>query len=151
MIGRRFRSDVFVEGREVVTPLFTDDDAASAVIGIFGIVGVMTALLHRTPVAVFSAMALPVRRYQLGHLLNAMAAAGFDVATTQVISGDDFPGAAGTDAMPVSLGVVDGVGDRRRCDGGESVKALPGEIVRAGVKGDGIELNFGELNEGIGV
>ena len=37
------------------------------------------------------------------------------------------------------------------CDGGESVKALPCEIVRTGVKGDGIELNFGELNEGIGV
>lgn len=122
-------TDVGVEGGEVVSPFIADEDAANAVIGIFGIGGVMAALLHRAPVAVFRAMALPVGCDQVGHLLNAMAAAGFDRAFAEVIGVNDLPGTAIAMAMPMGMSVVDGVGDRSGCDGDELVKALVGEVV----------------------
>jgi len=74
-------------------------------------------------------MALPVGCDEVGHLLDAMATAGFDRAFAEVIGVNDFPGAAITMAMPMSVSVVDGVGDGCGCDSDELVKALVGEVV----------------------
>ena len=79
------RMSVGFDGRPATAgqnPGKTNDITQNSVIWIAGVVA---ALLHREPVAVFRAMALPVRCDQVGHLLNAMATAGFDAVGTEMI------------------------------------------------------------------